>query len=198
MAIAENEMILKNARITTFAQDTIWEPKAFPGGNDPTKYFSLNAIIPKTHPQYKEIEAQILKAAIEKWGATRGPSVLKSAKLIGKVPLRDGDAKAEYDGFEGNWYVSARSKDRPAVFDNDLNPVVRGDPNSPYDGCYCDIKLSFYAYDKGNNGVGAGLKGVQFRAKGDAFSGGGKPAESDDFDEISVEEGDDGVDPLTT
>jgi Protein of unknown function (DUF2815) len=192
MAIAENEIVLKNVRITTFGKDTIFTPAAFPGGTDPHKYFSLNAIMPPNHPQVKAVEKLILDAAIGKWGATRGPAVLKAAKAIGKVPLRDGDAKAEYDGFEGNLFISARSKDRPTVFDNLRNPVVQGDPNSPYDGCYADVKVSFYAYDRGNNGIGAGLKGVQFRADGDRFSG-GKAAEADDFDEIGAAE----VDSLT-
>jgi Protein of unknown function (DUF2815) len=196
MTIADNELVIKNVRITTFGQDTIWEPKAFPGGKDPTKYYSLNGILPKNHPQIKEIEKKILAAAIDKWGATKGPAVLKAARMIGKVPLRDGDLKAEYDGFGGNMFISARSKDRPTVFDNMKNPVVRGDDNAPYDGCYADIKVSFYGYDKGNNGVGAGLKGVQFRGNGDRFSG-GAPADADDFDEISApEEGE--QDELTT
>ena len=195
MALAENEMILKNVRITTFGQQTIWDAKPFTGGKDPTPYYSLNAILPKNHPQVKEVEAHMLKAAITKFGATKGPAVLKAAKLIGKVPMRDGDIKAEYDGFEENLFISARSKDRPSVFDNLRNPVARGDANAPYDGCYADIKISFYGYDTGNNGVGAGLKGVQFRANGDRFSGAGKPAEAEDFDEIAAPDSTD--DPLT-
>ena len=194
MAILENEIIVKNVRITTFAQGTIWEPKPYPGGTDPTKYFNLNAIIPKNHPQIPAIEKLMLNAAVTKWGPQKGPQILKSAKLIGKVPLRDGDAKAEYDGFEGNLFISARSKDRPTVFDNMRNPVVRGDPNAPYDGCYCNLKISVYAYDKGNNGIGAGFKGLQFAADGDAFSGSSKPADADEFDEIGAPAEDD---PLT-
>lgn len=194
MALADNEMILKNVRITTFGQQTIYTAKSFPGGNDPTEYFSLNAIIPKDHPQIPQIEKMMLEAAIKKFGEKKAASVLKAAKLIGKVPFRDGDAKADYDGFEGNMFLSARTsvdKGRPTVFDNLRNPVVAGDPNSPYDGSYCDLKISFYGYTKGNNGIGCGLKGVQFRANGDRFSGGGKPADAEDFDEIAAPSDDD-------
>ena len=143
MALADNEMILKNVRITTFGQQTIYTAKSFPGGNDPTEYFSLNAIIPKDHPQIPQIEKMMLEAAIKKFGEKKAASVLKAAKLIGKVPFRDGDAKADYDGFEGNMFLSARTsvdKGRPTVFDNLRNPVVAGDPNSPYDGSYCDLE----------------------------------------------------------
>jgi Protein of unknown function (DUF2815) len=70
---------------------------------------------------------------------------------------------------------------------------VRGDKNAPYDGCYANVKISIYAYDKGNNGIGAGLKGIQFAGDGDSFSGAGKSAEKDDFeDEIGTAEDDGG------
>jgi len=189
MALAENELLLKNVRITTFGQQTIYTAKSFPGGNDPTPYYSLNAILGKDHKQIPEIEAHMLKAANKKFGDKKGAAVLKAAKLIGKVPLRDGDIKADYDGFEGNMFLSARTaadKGRPQVVDNLRQPVVAGDKNAPYDGCYADLIISFYGYDKGNNGIGCGLKVVQFRANGERFSGGGKPADLDDLEEISA------------
>jgi hypothetical protein len=190
MALNNNELLIKNVRITTFGQNTLYEPKMFPGGTDPTLYFSVNGILAKNHPQIAEIEKKILEAAMTKW-PQKGASILKAAKLIGKVPLRDGDAKAEYDGFEGNMFISARSKTRPSVFDGSRNPVTQGDENAPYDGCYANIIVSFYGYDKGNNGVGAGLKGVQFLRHGDRFSG-GNPADKEDFDEIGApDSGDD-------
>jgi hypothetical protein len=194
MALADNEMLLKNVRITTFGQQTIYTAKAFPGGKDPTPYYSLNAILPKDHPQIPQIEAQMLAAANKKFGDKKGAGVLKAAKLIGKVPLRDGDIKADYDGFEGNMFLSARSaedKGRPQVVNNLRQPVQPGDPNAPYDGCYADLVISFYGYDKGNNGIGCGLKVVQYRGKGDRFSGAGKPVDLDDLEEIAVNDEDD-------
>jgi len=88
-------------------------------------------------------------------------------------------------------FVSARSKTRPTTFDGMRNTVSEAD-GVIYGGCYVNAIISCFAYSKGNNGLAAGLKGVQFRAPGEAFSGGGTPAGSDDFDEISVEQ-----DPLT-
>lgn len=187
MTIADNEIVVNNVRWTTFGNDTLWTAKRYPGGTDPTEYFNGIGILPKNHPQIPAIEKLMLKAAIEKFGPQKGPSVLKAAKLIGKVPLRDGDTKAEYDGFEGNMFISARSKDRPTVFNGMRQTVVRGDPGAPYDGCYVNMKISVYAYEKGNNGIGAGLKGVQYAGKGDAFSG-GSPADPEDFDDIGVPE----------
>ena len=120
--------------------------------------------------------------------------MLKSAKLIGKVPLRDGDAKAEYDGFEGNMYISARSKDRPTVFDNMRNPVVRGDPNAPYDGCYCNPKsASTPRQGQQRHRRSAPNRVCSLRLMATRFWS-GEPADQEDFDEIGAPAEDD---PLT-
>src|SRR5271155_2368075 len=182
MALGPNEMRVNNVRL---AFPKLWTPEPFPGGTDPTPYFSATFILPKTHPQIKALEVLMLRLAVEKWGAAKGPQVLKAAKAIGKVFLRDGDAKADQDGFEGNLFISARSKTRPNTFDGMRNPVAEAD-GIIYGGCFVNAVLSFFPYTKGNNGLGAGLKGVQYKGKGDAFSGGGTPADADDFDEIGV------------
>jgi hypothetical protein len=188
MALASNEIRLEDVRLSF---PKLWTPEPFPGGQDPTAYFSAAFILAKGHPQIKALEAMMTKLASEKWGA-RGPAVLKAAKAVGKVFLRDGDSKPEVEGYEGNWFVSARSKTRPNTFDGQRNTVTEAD-GVIYGGCYVNAIISCYAYVKGNNGLGAGLKGVQFKRKGDAFSGGGTPAESDDFDEIAMDD----ADPLT-
>lgn len=189
MALGPNEIRLNNVRL---AFPKLWTAEPFPGGNDPTPYFSATFILPKNHPQIKALEALMARIAIEKWGPAKGPQVLKAAKAIGKVFLRDGDAKADQDGFEGNMFISARSKTRPTTFDNLRAPVTEAD-GIIYGGCYVNAVISCFAYVKGNNGLGAGLKGVQFHGKGDAFAGGGTPADEDDFDEIGIADSD----PLT-
>lgn len=191
MALGNNEIRLENVRL---AFPKLWTPEPFPGGNDPTPYFSATFILPKNHPQAKALDALMSRIAIEKWGPQKGPLILKSAKAIGKVFYRDGDSKAEYEGFEGNMFVAARSKTRPNIFDGMRNTVTEAD-GIIYGGCYVNAIISAYAYVKGNNGLGAGLKGVQFRAKGDAFGGGGAPANEDDFDEIASPD-ESGDDPL--
>jgi hypothetical protein len=193
MALAENEIRLENVRL---AFPKIWTAEPYPGGKDPTPYFSAMFILPKDHPQVKTLDAMMVKLANAKWG-TRGAAVLKAAKAMGKVFFRDGDSKAEYDGFEGNLFVSARSKTRPTILDGLRQATTEAD-GVVFGGCYVNAIISCFPYVKGNNGLGAGLKGVQFRAKGDAFSGGGVPADADDFDEIAVEDGSGEVDELTT
>jgi hypothetical protein len=183
MALEENEIRLNNVRL---AFPKIWTAEPYPGGKDPTPYFSAMFILGPDHPQVKELEAQMVKLADAKWGK-RGAAVLKAAKAMGKVFFRNGDSKAEYEGFEGNWFVSARSKTRPTILDGMRNAITEAD-GIILGGYYVNAVIGTYAYVKGNNGLGASLSGIQFRAKGDTF-GGGSPADADDFDEIAVEEG---------
>lgn len=186
-------ILLKDVRLA-FANN-LFTPAPFPGGNDPTPYFSCTLLMPPTHPQRKELDKIMTDLAEAKWGK-KGAAILKGAKAIGKVFFRDGDTKPEYEGFEGMWFVSARSKVRPNYFDGRRNPIGEAD-GLLYSGAYVNASLGLYAYTKGNNGLGASLRGVQYLRKGDAF-GAGAPAEPDDFDEIGDEgdEGTDGADPL--
>lgn len=186
-------ILLKDVRLA-FANN-LFTAAPFPGGNDPTPYFSCSLLMPPTHPQRKDLDKIMVELAEAKWGK-KGAAVLKAAKAIGKVFFRDGDTKPEYEGFEGMWFVSARSKVRPNYFDGRRNPIGEAD-GLLYSGAYVNASLGLYAYTKGNNGLGAGLRGVQYLRKGDAF-GAGAPAEPDDFDEIGDEgdEGGDGTDPL--
>jgi hypothetical protein len=185
-------ILLKDVRLA-FATN-LFTAAPFPGGNDPTPYYSCTLLMPPTHPQRKVLDKIMVELAEAKWGK-KGAAVLKAAKATGKVFFRDGDTKPDYEGFEGMWFVSARSKVRPNYFDGRRNPISEAD-GLLYSGAYVNASLGLYAYTKGNNGLGAGLRGIQYYRKGDAF-GGGAPAEMDDFEEITAppdEEGDDGSD----
>lgn len=171
---------LQNARL---AFPALFEAKTVNGEGAPA--FSGSFIIPPNHPQMAEINAAIDKVAKEKWGA-KADAVLKQLRATDKVCLHDGDTKAQYDGFEGNFYVSARGKTRPLVLDRDTSPLVESD-GRPYAGCYVYATLEIWAQDN-NYGkrINAEIKGVQFFRDGDAFAGGGAPADPEDFDDLSA------------
>jgi hypothetical protein len=190
MALSENEIRVDNVRL---AFPRLAVPEAFEGGDDETRYFSAAFILPKDHPQLPALEKLMLNAAIAKWGPTKGPQTLKAAKAVGKVFLRDGDTKAGTDGFEGNMYISARTKEsKPPQIRDGMRNIISKEADIEkllYGGCYCNVIINVYAYNKGSNGVAAGLKTVQFRANGDAFVG-GPPSEDDDLEEIAAPESD--------
>ena len=90
-------------------------------------------------------------------------------------------------------YVSARSKTRPGIFDGQRNELTQAD-GKPYSGCYVNANLELWAQDNSfGKRINAQLRGIQFLRDGDAFAGGGAPANADEFDEIGApdESGDD-------
>lgn len=132
------------------------------------------------------IEQAIKKVATDKWGA-KAESVLKSIRGNSmRFNFRDGDEKAEYDGYADHMYIGASNKARPLVIDRDRSPLTAQD-GRPYSGCYVNATITLFAYDNQGKGISAFLGGVQFYRDGDAFAGGGVASE-DDFDDLSVGE----------
>lgn len=145
--------------------------------------FSASLILRPDHPAIAELNAAIDAVAKEKWGA-KAAETLKALRAKGNVCLHSGDEKANHDGFEGNMYVSTRSKTKPLILDRDKTPLTAAD-GRPYGGCFVNASLELWAQDNNfGKRVNAQLKGLQFYADGDAFSG-GAPADPDDFDDIS-------------
>lgn len=180
-----------------------WTAEPFPTGNDPTPYFSgtylltpdsklqyysddNKSLLPKKLPALAELEKIGALLTNEKWGK-KGPAILKAIKMTGKIFFRDGDTKPDYNGYPGTFFVSTRSKVRPNYFDQQKQEITEAQ-GLLYSGCYVNVTLEAYAYTKGNNGLGARLRGVQLLRNGEAFGGGGPPASDDEFDEIDTPE----------
>lgn len=147
-------------------------------------------IIEPDHPQFKQVENAIEKAAADKW-KDKAASRLKGARLKDNVALRDGDAKAKFDGYAGNYYISASCKgddeeakcEKPTVYDKFRNVVTEARQNPIYRGCYVNALVEFYAMDQYGDQVNCKLIGIQFRRDGDAF--GSAPARADDFEDVT-------------
>jgi hypothetical protein len=111
-------------------------------------------------------------AAKNKWG-DQVPAGLRS-------PFRKGDEK-DYTGYKGKIFVTAKSKERPGVVDEDVQPVI--DESLIYSGVVCRATVNAYAYDKkGNKGVSFFLCNVQ-RIRDGKKIGGGKAA-SEEFQPV--------------
>ncbi len=169
---------LTNVRLA-FPQ--LFEAKTVNGEGKPA--FSACFLLAAHDPQIKAINAAIDEVARAKWGA-KAEAVLKQMRAQDKTALHDGDLKASYEGFEGNYYISARSITRPLVIDQAKAPLVESD-GKPYAGCYVNASVELWAQDN-NYGkrINASLRGVQFRRDGDAFAGGGAATE-DEFDDVT-------------
>lgn len=171
---------------------------AFPNIWTPYKEsFGGRFIIPPNHPQVKTFKDAMKAVAKEKW-PDKWQSIYAALEKQDKLALHDGATKSEYEGFEGNLFVAANSKVRPTVLDQMRNELSQSD-GKPYSGCFVVALLEIWAQDHKEHGkrINANLRGVQFLRDGDAFSGGGKPADADEFDDISEEggESEDGAEP---
>jgi hypothetical protein len=173
-------LTLKNVRLSCFGNG-IWVKKAFRDGKPA---YSAHFILSADDPQVAAVDEAQLEAATEKWGA-KAAAYLKAAEAKDKVALHDGDAKADTEGYAGNWYVAARTQQRFLIVDRDKTPLTQDD-GKPYSGCYVDASIEFFGYDfEGVKGVSAGIRWIQFRRDGDAFAG-GTPASLDEIEDISV------------
>lgn len=161
----------------------LFEPTTFNGEGKPR--YSATFILPADHPQLEEVRKKIEAVAREKW-KDKAASTLTSLYKTGKVALHDGDEKAQYDGFAGNFFINASAQENaaPTVIDRDRSPLTQRS-GRPYAGCYVNASLEFWAQDNAyGKRVNAQLRGVQFLRDGDSFSA-GRPASSDEFEDVS-------------
>jgi len=160
-------MRLTNVRL---AFPVLFEAKTVNGEGKPA--FSASFLIDPADPQVAEINAEIERVAKEKWGA-KAEAMLKTMRATDKIALHDGDLKANYDGYPGNLYISARNAVRPHVLDRDAKTPIEEADGKIYAGCYVNAIIDFWPQDN-NYGkrINATLHKVQFFKDGDAFAGG--------------------------
>jgi hypothetical protein len=136
---------------------------------------------------HKLMDDTLEKVAEAKWGA-KGADILRGLQTQRKLCLHEGAEKPDYEGFGGLMYVSSRSEVRPTVVDRDKTPLTQAD-GKPYAGCYVDGSIEVWAQDNQfGKRINASLRGVRFLREGDAFGGVSKPADLDEFDDLSTEE----------
>ncbi|OIV46814.1 hypothetical protein BK025_08865 [Sodalis sp. TME1] len=161
---------------------TVFEAKAVTAGSDP-RYAAAFILVPN-HPALVEINNTIVTVANEKWGA-KGPETLALLRKKLHICLHEGDEKPGYEGFPGNWFISASNAVRPRIVDRNNNPLVKTD-GRPYSGCYVNAVIDIWAQDNTyGKRINASLMGVQFLRDGDAI-GGCTPASEDDFEDLTV------------
>jgi len=150
----------------------VFKPTSFQGG-DP--FYTLTMLFDKD-TDISELKKLANLAKVEKFGANP-PKGLRS-------PFRDGDEK-DFDGYEGVTFISAKSKSKPGLVDQDLQEII--DPEAFYAGCYARATITAYGYDtRGNKGVAFGLQNIQKLGDGEPFSG--KTKAKDDFSAVERDE----------
>ena len=189
------EVFLKNVRIC-YAQN-LFKASAFEEGKEPK--FNAQFIISKDDTaQVKLMQDAIEAVAKEKWPddsktKNRAAGIIKSLKMTEFICLRDGELKPDREELENSYFVAASNKKKPTAIRRDKSEATDADI---YSGCYVNVKVEVYAFEYNTKKmIPATLLGVQFVKDGDAFAGGAKVADADEFDDIS-DVGDDGSDLL--
>lgn len=183
------KVILNKVRISFM--DALFVPKAFEAGG-PLRFGATFIIEPGSK------NAKALSEAMDEVAQAKWPKVwektLEELKRKEKTAYGERDklssAGEPYQGFEGNYFVTAYNKTRPTVINKDKSPLVASD-GKPYGGCFVNAIIDIYAQD-GEYGkrINASLAGVQFHSDGDAF-GGGAPASPDQFPDLGDADDDD-------
>lgn len=181
------EVKLKNVRLSF---PNLWHAKEFKTGDGKPR-FDASFLCEPGSENDKAIRAAIAAEAKEAYGA-KWESILRGMQgNANRYAYQDGDTKP-YAGYEGMWVLACHAKARPLIIDRDKSPLSEED-GRPYAGCYVNAKVDIYAQKGENQGIRASFSGIQFVNEGEAFTG-GKPASTDDFDDLG--EGSD-VDDLT-
>lgn len=187
--------------IGTLSFPNIMKPHKNDKGED---VYDLQFIFPKTDKE----TARALLRAIKTVGESRWGANWKSVRS----PLRDGDKEAnqftedgkttkgkKYPERLGCYFINAKSTRPVAVVDRQRVPITN--ESDIYGGCKVKVSLQFYAYNSnGNQGIGAGINGVQKIADGEPFGAGAPAVESmfdlldeDDIDDEDIDLDDDDV-----
>jgi len=157
-----NEVVTPEFRVSF---PKVFKPESFQGG-DPT--YSVVMMFDKK----QDIKAlkQLAKQAVE----TKWPDPNKRPKNL-RNPFRDGDVeKPDLETFAGKVFITASSKNKPNVVDQNVQPILVEDEF--YGGCYARASVNAFAYDTaGNRGVSFGLNNIQKLREGEPFTGRSKP-----------------------
>jgi hypothetical protein len=185
-SVTGERIIIPEARL---AFPDIWEARSIEGGQ---AQFGANLILAPNSPAIPLIRAEEARLAKLAW-PDKADVMLEMIRAKNGNALHNGLLKAKYDGFDGNFYVSANLKTRPTIVDRDGSQLTPAD-GRPYSGCYVLAHISLWTMDNQyGQKINVNLLGLQFLRDGDAFSGGAAPSSTDDFKPLDADEGLGGV-----
>ncbi len=206
--IVAGRIKLEGVRLS-FAQDLFTpgevknngEPVLDKAGNPVLKY-SSNFLIPKNGEETAVVNGKrmpIMKglktAKIDAIAKKLGDEKAKTLKIRSSAyAVKDGDEE-NYEGYEGNWYVSSNNSKKPKVIGRDKRALQESD-GIVYSGCYVNAIITLWYQPAGTkNGnpvphaVYASLEAVQFVRDGDPFGAPGVDVD-EDFEDLTDDEDD--------
>jgi hypothetical protein len=148
-------VILKHARLSFTRY--LWNPSVDEKSGN--KRYNCHLIVTPGSPDHKTLTAAVIKAAEEGWPG-EGAKKLAAIKEQGNVCLKNGSIKSDYEGYEGNFFVSVSSKQKPDLRGKDKEKVTEED-GKMYAGCYvwAELEVKAIKHEKGNF-ISAYLRGM--------------------------------------
>lgn len=170
----QNRIKLENVRLS---YPNLFKATAMEGGKP--KFSASFLLNKKTHAGLiSKIEKMIERVALDKF---------QKKVPLKNVCLHDGNEKEDKEGYGDEvMYLVAKSDTRPAVVDQQVNPLAEED-GKIYGGCYVNATVEIFAYSHptGGKGVSAQLRAVQFVRDGESFGAGPVNAE-EEFEPVSA------------
>ena len=146
------------------------------------------------HGKRMPIMAALKKAKQDAMAKKLGDDKAATAKVKPEnYCVRDGDLE-NWDGYEGNYYISGNNSKAPKVVGKDKRPLSPDD-GIMFSGCFVNMVYTLWCQLPGQSQTGdpkpmavfASLEALQFVRKGEAF--GAAPVDTDDvFDDITDED----------
>lgn len=173
--------------------------------------FSATLLIDPSSPEgqetIKKLKSAALKVIEAKWGKKEEGNWPKANPATGMGALifcfgNGNDLPKVYDGYKDMWYIKVADTTRPLLGNRRGEPVVEGDPDCPYAGCYVRARVSPWVYyptqkrPNSANGVNFNLRSIQFKEDGAGFGGGGSRSADDEFDKSMPGDADKGEEEI--
>lgn len=150
--------------------------------------YSATLLMEPDSEGHKAVKEAITAVAKGMW-KDKAAATLKALKAKDNLCLRDGETKADIDGFAGNYFLSATSKTKPTTV-NRAREEIGADDDMLYSGCYPTAIVQVWAQDNPAQGwkrVNCQLKGLQHVREGERF-GGGSVASKEEFDDLAMDD----------
>ena len=197
--VAADKRTVKLPRVRISFTDTLLTPGVANGVEDGRPSYGCNIILEKSHPNFAALDARIREALSEAGRQFNGKENLYKTVAEDnpkRVAYRNGNRFKNtdgviYDGYEGNFAISAKGpkagRERPKLLDRRKRDVTRDDKDIPvvfYSGTYADVICSFYATDKGGQGIFCSIDAIRSHEEGERLGGGGITVTDDMFDDL--------------
>ena len=187
-SVTGEKIIIPEARLAF--SEGVFEKQSVNGGEP---QYGCTLIIPASSPAIATVTAEEDWLAALAW-ADKAATMMQMIRANNGQALKPGALKAKFDGFVGNFFISANAKVQPTTV-NRQGVQIGAKDGVLYSGCYVLAHVSLWTQDnQWGQKINANLLGLQFLRDGDAFSGGPAPSSASDFANLGAGEEDD--DPM--